>query len=44
MCLQVSFNFVYQYSRKFPHLHSKNFEYVFLEKGKEIPIVNLDAD
>ena len=38
-CLQLSFNFVYEHSRK---LYSKNFENVL--RTKELTIVNLDAE
>ena len=41
-CLQVSFNFVCEPFTKLSTLaNSKNFENMFQNKGKEIPVVNL---
>ena len=43
-CLQVSFNFVHEPFTKTSTLaNSKNFENLLLNKGKEVPIVNLDT-
>ena len=44
-CLQVSFNFcLWTFTKISTLANSKNFENVFLNKGKEIPIVYLNAD